>query len=281
MKIDYISDLHIDFWFEKEKALTEEVLKISYIHKNIFHNAEGEILLIAGDLGHYNHQNIEFLELLLKVYGYKHIFFVLGNHDYYTIAKERERFKADSSLRIKELKDMLLCHKNITLLDGQICDYQGIKIGGCGMWYDGRYAQQLNLKLSSEALLELWQTKMMDAIHINISDFIQLYNEEIIKLRNIYDKSDIILTHINPSISPSHTLRKYTLDVKNGFYSFNGEYYVQNSHARWWIFGHIHQSLEYTIGTTKVKANPLGYPHENTLTAKLKSFEFKKEDSLL
>jgi len=162
MKIDYISDLHIDFWFKDYDSLNESELKSSYLHKNVFCNAQGEILLIAGDIGHYNHQNIVFLELLLELYDYKHIFFVLGNHDYYTIAKERERFNADSFLRIKELKKSLQKYKNITLLDGEIYEYKGIKIGGCSMWYDGKYAQQLNLKLSHEAVMELWKTKIME-----------------------------------------------------------------------------------------------------------------------
>ena len=30
------------------------------------------------------------------------------------------------------------------------------------MWYDGKYAQQLNLKLSHEAVMELWKTKIME-----------------------------------------------------------------------------------------------------------------------
>jgi UDP-2,3-diacylglucosamine pyrophosphatase LpxH len=261
MKIDYTSDLHIDFWLEQE--LNEDILVSSLIHKNLFSKANGEVLLIGGDIGHYNEQNVKFLELLLRIYDYKHIFFVLGNHDYYLINHQWEKYKGNSFARIDELKQMLEPFEHITLLDGDVCAYKGINFGGCGMWYDGVYARRLNYNISDSAMQTLWEDKMMDAIHIGgISHFKELFNLEVEKLHNIYKKSDVILTHVNPSISPKHTKGKYTLNLLNGFYSFDGEYFLENTSARYWLFGHTHVGIDYEVADLKVMCNPLGYPNE-------------------
>jgi len=55
---------------------------------------------------------------------------------------------------------------------------------------------------------------------------------------------------------------------------FDGEYYIQNTTAKWWVFGHIHKTLSYTVGSTHITANPLGYKYENH-SAKLASFQIK------
>lgn len=131
MIIDYISDIHIDFWLDKNIA-KEEYLD-SYLFKEVFKTKKGEILLIAGDLGHNNEQSIDFLELLINVHGYKHIFVVFGNHDYYLLNAEYGRFNKNSFNRIEAFKQLATKSQNITLLDGDIVTYKDIKIGGCRM----------------------------------------------------------------------------------------------------------------------------------------------------
>ena len=271
MKVDYISDLHVDFYFEKEEITIEE-FKATKLYE-IFKDKEGEVLVIAGDIGHYNKQNLFILKAIKEFFNYKKIFFVLGNHDYYLLNNLMiEKYNSNSINRINDMKNLCDEEKDIHLLTGNIIEYKGIKFGGTGMWYDGVYLQRLNLRMTKEKVNEIWEDKMRDAGSIyGIQNYKTLFQIEIENLRNCYEKSDILITHVNPSINPSHTHRKYILNELNGFYSFDGDYYLENTKAKYWIFGHTHKNIEYDVYNTKVICNPLGYPHEN-IDFELESF---------
>ena len=263
MIVDYISDLHIDFYLSYDNYDIDN-LKTTILH-DIFSKKTGEVLIIAGDLGHYNEQNIFLLKTLCEYYGYKKIFFVLGNHDYYLLQDSMQKTYNNSSFKkIHEMKKLCAKFDNIHLLSGDTIEYKGVVFGGCAMWYDGKYMQRLDVSMNKEKINDLWTRKVLDARMIyGIKRFDSLYLKELEKLKQFYDKSDVIITHINPSILPEHTPKKHVLDKINGFYSFDGEYYVQNTKAKYWVFGHTHTRLKYHINNTTVLSNPLGYPNEN------------------
>lgn len=272
MKVDYISDVHIDFYLDYEEYNFDN-LKTTKLHE-VFSDKCAEVLVIAGDIGHYNLQNIFFLKVLREYYGYEKVFFVLGNHDYYLLQANMRKYYNNSSFRrIHEMKKLCREIDGIHLLCGDIIEYKGIKFGGSGLWYDGKYMQRLDVSMNKEKMNDLWQRKMLDASMIyGIKRFDSLYLRELERLHKIYDKCDVMITHVNPSIDPKHAPAKYTLDKLNGFYSFDGEYYTKNSTAKYWVFGHIHDIVEYEINDTKVISNPLGYPRENQ-NFKLRTFE--------
>ena len=56
MKIDILSDLHFDNYFYN-KYTKDDV--INFYSQIIDFNSCGDVLVIAGDLGHNNHQNIK------------------------------------------------------------------------------------------------------------------------------------------------------------------------------------------------------------------------------
>ena len=176
----------------------------------------------------------------------------------------QKTYNNSSFKKIHEMKKLCAKFDNIHLLSGDTIEYKGVVFGGCAMWYDGKYMQRLDVSMNKEKINDLWTRKVLDARMIyGIKRFDSLYLKELEKLKQFYDKSDVIITHINPSISPEHTPKKHVLDKINGFYSFDGEYYVQNTKAKYWVFGHIHTRLKYHISNTTVLSNPLGYPNEN------------------
>lgn len=274
MKIDYISDLHTDFWFGENMTIDEYLQ--SYVYKYVFNNAGGEILLIAGDLGHKNEQNIKFLKIIQEVHKYNHIFCVLGNHDYYIMNEQWSKYEKNSFLRTKELKHLLKNENGISLLDGQVEKYKELRIGGCGMWYDGQYIKHQNPNLIDQDIDIMWKNTMMDALHIGgIKNFRDILDIELKKLDQIFEKSDIILTHVNPSIEVKHTFEKYSKSHLNGFYSFDGTSYLKNTTAKHWIFGHVHTPIQYKVKNIAIRCNPLGYPHQSgNLNPTIRSFRY-------
>jgi len=257
MTIDIISDLHIDFYFKDSKQINKRV--VLQLFDRIFRNKQSDILIIPGDLGHNNQQITDIIKIIKDNY-YEHIICVLGNHDYYLLSKNQSKKYLYNSLnRVKELRTMLNDIVGVDCLDGTIIEIDGIKFGGCDSWYDGSY---YSTSMSNDDIVKHWKSTMNDAKYIKgIDNFYDLVKIEQKKLDNIYLKSDVIITHISPSIN---NLPNYNDDDKsNGYYTFNGEDYLSNTTAKYWIFGHIHQSHEYEEYEVKCLSNPLGYPKQS------------------
>ena len=102
MKIDILSDLHFDNYFYN-KYSKDDV--INFYSQIIDFNNCGDVLVIAGDLGHNNHQNIKILKILKEFY--KNIVCVLGNHDYYLIDKENKSLFKSSFERVSNMRELI------------------------------------------------------------------------------------------------------------------------------------------------------------------------------
>ena len=67
----------------------------------------------------------------------------------------------------------------------------------------------------------------------------------------------VVVTHHAPS---SRSLREGRLTgLLNAAYASDLEPLIEEIHAAAWVHGHIHRSVDYTIGCTRVVSNPLGY----------------------
>lgn len=258
MKFDITSDLHLDFFLNFRTSLNDKKLS-RYCSEVLFSegHVHSEVLLVAGDLGHYNYQAKALFEYLVKHY-YKKVIFVVGNHDYYLISNNIIQKYGNSRNRVKELKEMFADNENIHMLDGDIIEYNGIRIGGCGMWYDGSYCNKVNLFCNP---LALWKEKLND--HSNIRGYVDFYDilvEERPKLEAIYRDSDIIMTHVNPMPHAKFFDEEYRTDPVTGFYAFDGEYQVEHTPAKLWVFGHTHTSKDIEVYGTRILCNALGYP---------------------
>lgn len=293
MKVDYISDIHIDFWcretnpqhpkFHKQLEKLISILKIP--------ETNSEVLIIAGDLGHYNHQDKEFL-LKCKQY-YKKIFLVRGNHDMYLIGKQEMKYSLNWRNRAQDLK--LWCNENnIDYLDGDIIEYNGKKFAGVGMSWDRSYYEYLQKRnVRNSEILEFYKNTMNDAklileggenykvptsyggsyLHSTFNQF-NYFEEEYEKLQNIrdYDDINVMISHYVPTNPFIYGIKHYEKDLASTFYMFNGEKDIERIQPEKWIFGHMHFNYNFIHKDVNFLCNPLGYPGEDTYNV-VKTFE--------
>ncbi len=271
MKIDILSDLHIDFYFDKNRKIKDEQIKKLYdpiIKKD---NREiGDVLIVAGDIGHYNHQNIKVLKYFKEHY-YKYIICILGNHDYYLVDKDSKLQFKDSFARAEDMRLRINREENLYCLDGIIIEIEGIKFGGCDSWYnDGYLKRQYQEKdFSEESINTSWNNCMNDAKYIlGINKFNDIWYIEKSKIEAVYDQCDVMITHISPSCKDEHFSSRFQSSFSNTFFSFEGEKYLKNGSMKYWIFGHTHEELEYEEleyeeHNVKCICNPFGYPSES------------------
>ena len=259
MTIDIISDIHLDFYARFNRVKTEAFFEklIKSKRDKIF-----EVLVIAGDIGHYNDDNLYLIELLSK--HYEKIFITWGNHDLYLLSSQyKEKYNYNSFNRLNEFKEMVKDIENVSFLDGQKVEYKGKIFWGSGLWYN-------------VTSLEHWINYMNDAKYIYDKkegykivlpydyypitfnfDTSKLYKKEYEKIKNL-DYSDVIITHI----PPIKIFDNYDLG-DNYYFADYGKEIIEKIQPKLWIFGHIHAKTYKKFKGCELIANPLGYPEEN------------------
>jgi len=162
---------------------------------------------------------------------------------------------------------MIAQEDGLHLLDGNVIEINGIKIGDCMSWYDGKYMfHNLNNHNTKDKnyLQRLWQEYNPDNDMILgcLDTYDEFCKEEFIKLENIYQKCDVMVTHINPSIKVAHTAHRWKVEDTSAFFTFDGSAFLADTTAKYWIFGHSHDRKEFLVGNVKCSSNPLGYPNK-------------------
>lgn len=253
MKIDYISDLHIDFWAKHNKNVDKWLLRTNEFCQSLLPDELGEVLIIAGDIGHYNLQSTWVLEFFSK--RYKQLVMVLGNHDYYLVSNTQERkYNKSSNLRVKELKDIIKTFDNVKLLDKfKIYEYNGVKFAGSTSWYPVESPEEIHFyyKISNDSKL-IKGFNLLEKRESEMKGYEKLEVDEV----------DVIVTHVPPIYTDS--TRRFN----------NNSCYLNKleSKASWYVFGHTHENMIYQDDYSDYMVNAVGYPSDN-LEKQIKSFE--------
>lgn len=260
-KFDYINDIHLDFWVNIDPNKDKHVKKIAEFTRSIVPNFPSNTLVIGGDLGHYNHQNVLFLKELRKFY--KDIVLVFGNHDFYLLSNNsKKKYKNNSLNRSKEMMEITSDIQGIHYLDGDTIDINGTRFGGVGMWYD--FSFELNNRSGDfDTAFDLWSSLSND--YKMIKGFpkltLDMFNSEKEKLDKIINESDVIITHVGPDVSLSPYFNE--MELYNSFYFFDGSDYFNSIANKMWCFGHIHYDLDTIKYQCRFINHALGYPDES------------------
>ncbi len=261
LKIDILSDTHFDNYFYG-KYTNYDV--INFYSQIIDFNNCGDVLVIAGDIGHNNSQNIKILKLLKQYY--KNIICVLGNHDYYLLGKENKSLFKNSFERVENMRELINSQDGMYCLNGDIIEIDGIKFGGCDGWYnDGYFGRQYPTEsFPRKSTNVMWRNIMNDAEFIyGVENFDDIFQIERPKIEKVFKECDVMITHINPSAKNEHININYQNNPSNVFFCFEGEKYLKNGNMKYWIFGHTHEELEYIEHNVHCICNPLGYFNES------------------
>ena len=264
MKIAITSDLHLDFYTSN---YTNERKTEMLLDTHILKGEEPDVLIIAGDMSHYNIQTF----YLCKVLNSRDIkvLLVSGNHEFYNVSKKQQHRYINLYDKVNELKDILLPLDNIHFLDGSTIDIDGIKFGGAMGWYDASYYYKLSQGMYSETMLSHWCNYSNDSKLIpSLNDPMSLFNIEIEKIKKVLNEHpDVMISHMCPVSEGITFTGKHKTDRGSGYYCFDGIHLIDPMHnpkpPKIWVHGHIHDSKEFKIHNTLHVRNPLGYPKDN------------------
>lgn len=248
LKMDYISDLHIDcFTYNYLNLLTQR----------------SEYLIIAGDMCDRTD-----LSKYLKHFAslYKKVFYVPGNHELYDpngqvlrnlkIKKSCDtKFEAIYNSILNEVREI----ENVVILDGEVIELEGKKISGLSCWYDGSYNG-----LSREENLALYKNYLKNDHNFIGSDFYKVHAFFDKKLKAIESEGlDLMISHILPVPSDDFMAHKFKGNPTNAFFCFDGIDFIKKHKVKNWVYAHTHVAFEGQFENTKLFCNPFGYPGEN------------------
>lgn len=247
MKVSYISDLHLDFHAQFTKSQIKWQQRTEDFIMKIIETDEGErnILVIAGDISHFNSQSLWALKKFSEYY--KQVIFTVGNHDYYLVSKNQSRIYGHSSKRrIDELYELskLLSDNIHPLFTDEIFEYEGITFGGNPLWYPlETIEQQIFFQNNSNDSIYIKGFNIKDAHHQSMKEYESLLNKNI----------DIMISHVPVINVDSHYRYNSTVCYLT---------YVKEIQVKHWIMGHSHDQKVYEKPYCTFYMNALGYPEE-------------------
>lgn len=247
MQLDYISDLHVNH-FLNSRSKSKQKLEIQQFVSEIEGIGSSDYLLLAGDYSESNTTTIE----LLKAFAtyYKHVYYIVGNHDHYLTSKSHfSKYLGSSLTRVEELYLGSKSIGNVTALDDEVIELEGKKIAAGMLWY---YPQ-------NEQDMAFYKRGMPDYFYIRIpeqEDHLKFLHERSMKWYNSLQGQDIdlMLTHTGPVIPPSYM----NPHKPNSLFDVTVPFFASKK----WIFGHSHLLGDFEQDGTHFYTNCGGYPRE-------------------
>lgn len=223
------------------------------------------ILILAGDIWHakkpFSYMNFSWFKKISS--QFHSIIVVLGNHDFWGGNLQLEYEHYLKNISIQELQNVYLLQDN-TIIIGKN------KFVGGTLWtnYDNANPGVMNLGESlmndfryiknGKTFSKLRATHILGS-HSKTARYIEENAKKDYKEQNLW-----VITHHLPSFKsvPLHFQEEDNY-AENSLYASNLEN-LMNDDIIAWVHGHSHMQAYYSIGQTKIIANPRGYKNEDT-----------------
>lgn len=236
MRLHVLSDLHLEF----EPFVAPQT--------------DADVVILAGDIS----TGLNGLKWALEAFPSVPVIYVIGNHEFYGQKLQP---------LIRELRDTAR-GTNLHLLENDAFGLGDVTFLGATLWTD------FALNGDPVASQVVAQTGMNDYrrirtlpnySHLKPSDTRQLHmqSRRWLEEQAFSRKGSkiVIVTHHAPcplSIPPA-----FAGDAFNPAFTSDLTSFIAMSEAKLWVHGHIHSCSDYMVGTTRVLANPRGYPRES------------------
>ena len=256
MKIDIISDLHIDHW---DNGYLSKNPSCKTLHKPFTpDNVEGSILVVAGDVSDDFEMSIGYLNGLAK--DYDKVLFIDGNHEHtenYPFIKSRNGINNI----IAEIADDKLIYlgSNTHVIDGTAF----IGING---WWDYRKMNKNVIENCKKNYFKKWMPHLLGKNSerfiqnlgiISITQSYELRNKILVCDQDEEIKQIIIVTH---SVPLPKFCTESVIDTELNTYFEN--LVDLSPKIKYWIFGHTHKKCSEEINGVRFISNPRGRPDD-------------------
>jgi Icc-related predicted phosphoesterase len=247
MKIALFSDLHLEF--PDARHFVPET-------------SDADIVVLAGDIA----VGTEGIQWAARTFT-QPVVYVAGNHEFYEKG-HLERLPAT-------LKEAARATPNVRYLESESTVIDGVRFIGATLWTDfclfGDDARSAAMYMARECMNDYRQIRMsrpgapdnwkptklrpeaVSARHSRSRRYLES------ALQEPFDGPTVVVTHHAPS--RRSVPEQFSGDLLSSCYASDLEAMMN---AEWapqaWLHGHMHHSLDYRVGATRVRTNPRGYP---------------------
>jgi predicted phosphohydrolase len=239
MKVQYCSDLHLEFWENR-----------SFLKQNPI-VPTGEILILAGDIMLFceMHRHKDFFDFLSK--SFKAVYWIPGNHEYYQSSMDG---------RIGTFREQI--RDNVFLLNNTIEIIDNVRFVFSTLWsFIGKEAEkEIWHSMNDFRVIEISGKKLTPAIYNKL----HLESREFLTktLRQKLEGPTVVVTHHVPTMQ--NYPPKYVGDSLNMAFASELKPLIEETQPDYWIYGHHHVNIPaYNIGKTTMLTNQLGYVSSN------------------
>lgn len=248
MSFDLISDLHVTPLQLVSKATFPKLKPMS------------DTLVVLGDVCEQDQIKSSFFNVFQQLSKlWKHVLYVIGNHEYYF-------GYLDDTPDI--IRGALRTLKNVVVLDNDVVQIDGVRFIGSTLWSDMDRVNPMSM-LASQKLVSDYRFIRKDRESnrpIIPQDTVVLFHRNLRFLNDMVSLSEesvpnVVLTHHAPSYQ-SVTPKFKDSPINGAFVSDLTEFILNNPSIKVWAHGHTHSPCDYLIGDCRVVNNPFGYPSE-------------------
>jgi predicted phosphohydrolase len=239
MKVQYASDLHLEFPENKE------LLRIKPLRP------EGDILLLAGDIVPFieMHEHSDFFDYLSK--NFKITYWLPGNHEYY---------HSDLSERSGYLNEKI--RNNVFLVNNISLQTGNIKLVFSTLWTKISPVNQLEVQLR----LSDFRVIRNSGSKLSADEYNLMHDRCLSFLKDEFagEKQGItiVITHHMPTFQ--NYPDKFKGDAINEAFAVELSDLIKAAGPDYWIFGHEHGNKgDFNVGKTRLITNQMGYVRYN------------------
>lgn len=223
MKIQILSDTHLEFHRDNGDSLIASL-----------DPTDVDVLIVAGDFASIDLLAYGLGQLLDR--GYPEIVYVNGNHELYgSSLKSVQRVKKD------------LTWPKVHWLENETCEIGGQRFVGTTLWFP------------DDPMNNYYRGGMADFHHISrLTDWVYDANKAAQRfLHETVLPTDVVVTHHLPTYAAIS--ERFQGSQINRFFATEMGDFIAVSQPKLWVFGHTHDSKDFTIGDTRLVCNPFGY----------------------
>ncbi len=240
MKINYMSDMHLEFGpFTTMPS--------------------GETLILAGDIS----VQTEHWEVI-KEYGqgFKDVIYIFGNHEYY--AHGHGENNCHYAKLIREAQKFFK-GSNVHFLENECITLGGVKFVCCTLWSDFLGGSPDSMATCQQKMNDYRRIKYHDGVNYFCITPAIIYRKHLESRKFLEDNVTpgcVVVTHHAPSAMS--LMMKHHTNGCDGAYYTDLHSLIRIKRPNVWVHGHTHKKNEYVIGQTRILGNPRGYVNYET-----------------
>lgn len=222
MKLRIASDLHLEIYSKKEKAL-----------KRLLPPGPDQTLVLAGDI-----LTLQYHKFLFDYFSknFKNVVYVPGNHDFW-------KGSITDGLRVMNIIDDT--YDNVYPLYNKTVTIDDQMFAGTTMWYEPNPYADESVNRDFESIYDFDVHKM------------KIENLEAHRFLHQCATDSIVVTHHAPLVN---SINKVSFGAEHmyKFYSYHAQSIITMKHPKLWIHGHTHLVSRYFVYDTEIISNPYG-----------------------